>query len=214
MNPSHRLEKLRSAAIKRLGRLRGLVSGLSFPIPPAQDIHVAWVTIEALNLWGGFLRAYYLSGAIRCRTVSGIPVKFNSQSFPTGDDAIKFAVQRVKGGRAPTKISRRDEPTWHDSSIFLSLEKAVGASNLPQIYSAFGVSTTFVRFLPVVRNFYAHRCDETYRKAAGVGVKLGLSAKQDLRATKILCSRLPKRPQNVLTDWIDDMSSVIDLLCA
>jgi hypothetical protein len=45
-------------------------------------------------------------------------------------------------------------------------------------------------------------------------VKLGLSTKPELRPTKILCSKLPKRPQNVLTDWIDDMSNIIDVLCS
>lgn len=214
MNPSPRLGKLRSAALKRLARLRSLVSGLSFPVGPNDDISVAWVTVEALTLWGGFLRAYYLSGAISCRTASGQPVRFNVFKFPNMDAALKFAVHSAKGGKVPPKLSRRDEPTWHDAKVFLKLEKSVGASNLAQIYAAFGIATPFVECLSTVRNFYAHRCDETARKAARVGVKLGLSTKPELRPTKILCSKLPKRPQNVLTDWIDDMSNIIDVLCS
>lgn len=214
MNPSHRLERLHTAAMKRLGKLRAHVSGLTFPVAPDDDVRVAWTTIEALNLWGGFLRAYYLSGAIKCRTVSGKSVRFTALSFADSESALKFAIKKIKGGKVPAKISRRDEPTWHDTAVFLSLEKSVGASNLAQIYAAFGAGTAFAPLLPTIRNFYAHRCDETYRKAARVGIKLGLSTKAELRATKILCSRLPKRPQNVLTDWIDDMSNVIDLLCA
>jgi hypothetical protein len=214
MNPSCRLGKLKAAALKRLGRLRSRVSGLSFPIVPNDDISVAWVTVEALNLWGGFLRAYYLSGAISCRTASGKPVKFVVFKFPNMEAALKFAAHSAKGGKVPAKLSRRDEPAWHDAKVFLKLEKSVGASNLAQIYAAFGIATPFTECLSIVRNFYAHRCDETARKAARVGVKLGLSTKPELRPTKILCSKLPKRPQNVLTDWIDDMSNIIDVLCS
>lgn len=213
MNPSRRLGKLRAAALKRLNKLRSRVSTLSLPIGPNEDIFVAWVTVETLNLWGGFLRAYYLSGAISSRTVSGNPVKFSGMKFSTTEAALKFAVKNARGGKLPAKISRRDEPTWHDMNVFLNLEKAVGASNLSQVYAAFGIATLFPQCLSTVRNFYAHRCDETARKAARVGVRLGLSTKPELRTTKILCSKLPKRPQNVLTDWIDDMTNIIDVLC-
>lgn len=126
---------------------------------------------------------------------------------------MKFAVEKVKGQKINGKITGRDEPPWHDSRIFLKLEELVGASNLTQVHAAFGTRSSFVSFLPVVRNFYAHRCQETNLKAARVGIKLGLSAKPEMRATRILCSKLPRRPENVLTDWLDDMSNVIELLC-
>jgi len=74
--------------------------------------------------------------------------------------------------------------------------------------------TDFYNLLPTIRNFYAHRCDETFRKAGNVGIRLGLSAVPNLHATEIMCSKLSKRPHNIATDWLDDIGNVIDILCA
>ncbi|MGH9713413.1 MAG: hypothetical protein ACRD5M_08970 [Candidatus Acidiferrales bacterium] len=189
------------------------MSHLNVPVKFEEDIQIAWTVIEAVNLWAGFLRAYYLSGAILTRTRSGKPVKFTAKTFPNKQAALKFAIQTVKDPKFNSStISRYDEPAWHNSQKFIILQKAVAASNLAQIYSAFAAGSTFAPLLKDVRNFYAHRCDETFRSAATVGVKLGLTAKAELRASRILCSRLPKRPQNVITDWLDDMANVFDLL--
>jgi hypothetical protein len=79
---------------------------------------------------------------------------------------------------------------------------------------ALAYKTNFYMLLPTIRNFYAHRCDDTFRRAGNVGIRLGLSATPNLHATEIMCSRLPKRPQNVATDWLDDIGNIIDLLCA
>lgn len=215
MNASHRLEKLNRAASKRITKLRSLVSPLSLPAAPGQDRIIAWVVIETLNLWAGFLRAYYLSGAIGTRTSIGGRVTFKSVAFPNAKAAIIHAIRAVKNAKFNNSyVSRRDEPTWHDTGDFLKLTKKVGASNLPQIYAAFSTGATFYNYLATVRNFYAHRCDETFRKATQVGVKIGLTTRPRLRPSEIMCARLPGCPSNVITDWLDDMANVIDLLCS
>jgi len=215
VNASHRLDKLNRTAKKRITKLRGLVSHFSSPTTTDQDRIVAWAVVESLNLWTGFLRAYYLSGAIGARTPLGGRVIYKSVSFPNTQAAIRHAIRVAKDAKFnKSNISRRDEPTWHDKRIFLSLLRKVDASNLPQIYAAFSTGVNFFDFLPTVRNFYAHRCDETFRKATKVGVKLGLATMPKLRPTEIMCAKLPKRPSNVITDWLDDMANVIDLLCS
>ena len=215
MNASHRLEKLNRAAKKRIKKLRSHVSHFSAPTTTEQDRMIAWVVVETLNLWAGFLRAYYLSGAIGTRTSLGGRVTYKSVTFANSSAAILHAIRVVKNPLFSKRdVSRRDEPTWHDKDNFLSLLKKVDASNLPQIYAAFSTGVNFFDFLPTVRNFYAHRCDETFRKATKVGVKLGLATTPRLRPTEIMCTRLPKRPSNVITDWLDDMANVIDLLCS
>jgi hypothetical protein len=215
VNPSHHLGKVSGRAKKRIARLRKRVSLVAYPPTQNDDLTLAWAAIECHNLWSGFLRAYYLSGAIRTRTRAGIVVKFNSMTFPTADSAVRFAIQTLRKPKfIPIKPSRLDEPPWHDTGNFLQLHKVVGASNLLQIYAAFAGGSTFAKLLKDIRNFYAHRCDETFRKAAAVGVTLGLATKPTLRASSIMSSRLPKRPQNVIMDWLDDMENVVDLLCS
>ena len=215
MNASHRLRKLSTAAKGRIARIRFRAKQLSLPATPDKDVVAGWAVIESLNVWAGFLRAYYLSGAIRTRTVSGVRITFTAAAFPSSQAALIFAVKKLKTKHfSKPVVSRRDEPAWHNSKDIRALLRGLGVSNLPQVYAAFSYSTKFFDFLPTIRNFYAHRCDETFRKAALIGVRLGLTATPQLRPTEIMCSKLSKRPENVLTDWLDDMASVIDLLCS
>lgn len=213
MNPSHRLIKLKSAARKRIVKLRSLVSPFSIPIRAEDERVVAWAVIEALNLWASFLRAYYLSGVVGTRAVTGMAVFSTLKAFPNTDSALKYACAFKTRTFNKTKISRRDEPAWHDTRLFLSLLGSIGVSNLAQIHAAFSCGSTFFDHLPTVRNFYAHRCDETFRKATRVGVKLGVTVVPTLRPTEIMCAQMPKRPGNVITDWLDEMANVVDLLC-
>ena len=213
MNPSYRLDKLNAAARRRIARLRLVVRPLSLPATPEADRALAWAIIEADNLWAGFLRAYYLSATIRAKTVSGGKIALSLASFPDLASALKFAAQLKDPKFKKSTVSRRDEPAWHNTTDFLKLLQRIGASNLPTVQAGLAYGTTFFNHLRTIRNFYAHRCDDTSRKAGSVGIKLGLSATPSLHATQIMCTRLPKRPQNIATDWLDDIGNVIDLLC-
>jgi hypothetical protein len=214
VNPSLRLDKLNTVARRRIARLRSIVSPLSLPATPEADRAVAWAVIEADHLWAGFLRAYYLSAAIRAKRASGGKITLTSAAFPDRQSALKFAARLKNPKFKNSVVSRRDEPAWHNTTDFLKLLQRMGASNLPRVQAGLAYGTTFFNHLRTIRNFYAHRCDDTSRKAGGVGIKLGLSATPNLHATQIMCARLPKRPQNIATDWLDDIGNVIDLLCA
>lgn len=193
--------------------MRTVVCVLSLPLDPESDRAVAWAIIEAQNLWASFLRAYYLSAAIRTRRESGSRINLTA-AFPDIQAALKFAVLQMKDPKfTKSSVSRRDEPAWHDTRKYLTLLNTVGISNLAQVRAAFSYRTTFFYHLPTIRNFYAHRCDDTFRKAGNVGIRLGLAATPDLHATEIMCSRLPASPQNVATEWLDDITNIIELLC-
>lgn len=215
MNPSYRLEKLNRVARRRIARLRYVVSPLSLPATPAADRAISWAMIEADNLWAGFLRAYYLSATIHATTASGHKITFAASTFPDIQAALKYSVQLLKDPsfRKPT-VTRREEPPWHETGKFLTLLTTLRASNLSTVRKALAYKTTFHDFLPPIRNFYAHRCDDTSRRAGKVGVKLGFSATPTLHATEIMCSRLLRRPHNIATDWLDDIGNVVDMLCS
>lgn len=214
MNPSYRLDKLNRTARRRIARLRSVVGPLSLPTTPEADRSIAWAIIEADNLWAGFLRAYYLSATIHAKTVSGGRITLSSATFRDVQSALKFAAQQKDPKFKKRVVSRRDEPAWHNTVDFLKLLQRIGASNLSRVQAALAYGTTFFSHLRTIRNFYAHRCDDTSRKAGNVGIRLGLSATPSLHATQIMCARLPRRPQNVATDWLDDIGNVIDLLCS
>lgn len=210
MRPVTCLKTLRVAAMRRDRRLKNLVDSFSLPVTAERDRVVAFVTIETLNLWASFARAYYLSCLLGAKRDTGQRVKVTVPSIRTTTDAIAFAMNLLKPKKTPP-WGRRDEPSWHDPRNLLKLLTECGASNLIQAQAAFSYPTSVFRDLPVVRNFFAHRNEESVRKTADVARSLGVSA--TLRPSEILCSRLRSRPQNVLSDWLDDLSNVIESLC-
>jgi hypothetical protein len=213
VNPSYRFDRLSRIAKRRILKLRTAVRPLGLPASPEADRLVAWAMIEALNVWAGFLRSYYLSATGHARTMSGTKITLSIVKLPNFQAALIFAIKQKNPKFRKTFTTRRDEPAWHNTNDFLGLLRKVGASNISKAQAGLAYRSTFFDFLPTIRNFYAHRCDETFRKAANVGIKLGLSAIPNLHATEIMCSNLPKRPQNIATDWLDDIANVIDLLC-
>lgn len=213
MCPSHRLEKLQGRATRRLSRLRPAVDSLGLPLTAEKDRAIAWTVIEARNLWAEFLRAYFLSGAMRTFTISGASVSFLNKTFTDSQAALRYSALLTGHSKPGLRVTRQVEPAWHDVSKYLKLCNDVGFSNMAQIRAAFAYQTQFFEQLTPIRNFYSHRCDEAFRKAAQVGIKLGLSASPDLRPAQILSSKLPTRPQNIITDWLDDIGNVIEILC-
>jgi hypothetical protein len=173
---------------------------------------VAYAAIEAHNLWASFARAFYLSCVLRATRETGIPITITAPGLLTTSDAIQYAVRLLKP-RLTTgpPFTRRDEPVWHDPNTLLKLLSSLGASNLLEVQAALSYPTKVFRLLPTVRNFFAHRNEETAQKSSGVARSLGLSGK--LKPGEVLCSVLPGRPQNVLADWLDDLRAVMTLLC-
>jgi hypothetical protein len=210
MRPVSQLSKLKAVATRRGRRLKRLVDALSLPINAEVDRVVAFATIETLNLWGSFLRAFYISCFLGARRPLGGRVKIVVPCPRTAVEALTFAMATIKAKPMPPS-ARRYEPAWHDHNNILKLFTACNASNLPEVQAAFSYSTTMFVELPVMRNFFAHRNGDTAGSARDVARKLGLSVA--LRPSEILCSRGPGRPQNVLADWLDDFSLVADLLC-
>jgi hypothetical protein len=112
------------------------------------------------------------------------------------EDALVFAIRRLRwhnySGVSP---SRRDEPTWHDPRTLLTLASDIGVSNLNEVQAAFSLGATYLSNLPTVRNFYAHRNDETFRKVREKAILLGLG--RNIRPSEFVCTVLPSRPQNL-----------------
>ncbi len=202
MRQSSRIRRLRRSAVQRAVRLRTLAFPLVPPVHNRVDRDIAYLTIETSNLWASFARSFYLSSVFCAKQDVGGRVKC-ATTFPSVKDAISFAVTTIQ--------PRGAEPNWSDPGILLLLLRTIGASNYTNVKAAFSYSTTVFRDLPTMRNFFAHRDEGTARKTARVARSVGLSV--HLRPSEILCSRSPGRPQNVITDWIDDVRNIIDLAC-
>jgi hypothetical protein len=204
--------KLHKVARRRLMALRLLVESVGLPVTTEVDRVIAYVTIESLNLWSSFARSYYLSYVFSAKRDNHTKVTIGVLGVRTTEEAIDFAVRRMKPKfRVGGPWRRRDEPTWHDPNTLQVLCSSLVVSNLTQIYAAFSYQTDVFMYLPTIRNFFAHRNDDTAGKVATIARSYGIETK--LRPSEILCSRAVGRPQNVLLDWISDLGNVIELLC-
>lgn len=211
MRPVLRLGKLRVVGSRRARFLRSLIDSYSCPVPNEYDPIVAYVTIEALNLWASFVRSHYLSCALHARRESGPRVTTGIPLIQTRLDAIGYAVHLLRPKVKGPPFTRRDEPTWHETGTLLKLFSAMNASNFSQVQTALSYQPDVFTFLPPMRNFFAHRNEETAGRVSNVARALSLNPK--LKARDILCSIRPSRPQNILADWLDDLLTALTLLC-
>jgi len=211
MNQATDLVILKNLLQRRAVFLRQLINVLSPPLDAAADRLVSYAVVEALNTWASFARAYYLSCCVHhARRASGAKVTYTGAPITNTIDALFWATRVMKGAKRPP-IDRRQEPAWHDPNTLLKTFAALNVSNLGQVQAAFSYSTTVFAYLPTIRNFFAHRNDETMHKVRDVARHLGINPNQ--RACEIVCSAIAGRPQNILADWLDDLRNVAVLLC-
>jgi hypothetical protein len=212
MRRTRDLRRLASCCQRRAKKLQTLVDTYLLPIDWPKDRIVAYVTIEAHNLWASFSRAFYLSCALNTSTAAGARVAPTSRVFSGTDDALAAAIRLLKNPRfSSSVITGRDEPAWHVTANLLRLFDAFGLSNLPQVQSALSYPTRYFDLLPKMRNFYAHRSLGTYRIVQDVARQLGVST--SFGSSEILISKIGARPQHVLGDWLEDIGEVIGLIC-
>jgi hypothetical protein len=212
MNLTSDLTVLKRTLVRRAIIFRQLVNPFSPPLDRPADRLVTYVVIEALNTWASFARAYYLSCCIgRARRENGVRVTLAGATLATSLDALFWACRIMRGAKKPPS-DRRQEPAWHDPNTILRTFAVLNPSNLSEVRAAFSFSTNVFDHLPTIRNFFAHRNGETMLKVRNVARNLAINPNQ--RACEIVCSTMTGRPQNILTDWLDDLTVVAKLLCA
>jgi len=206
------LVKLYRTGTARLLRLRLLFPPPYGPIDSVRDRVIAHVTIESLNLWSNFVRSYYLACVRNARTSAGPRVTLIT-SFSGPQAALDYAVAHIKNKNiAAAPFARRDEPPWHDWSTLVKLCVALNISITPQVQFASGYPTTMLRFLPVFRNFFAHRNDDTFRKTQTAALQLGIPGGR-AHPSRLLSTPAAGAAQPILADWLDDIQNLMDLLC-
>ena len=213
MRPSGTLAKLELSTDYRLEKLRKVAGVLAVPMSREVDLRVSYVTINVLNTWSNFVRAFYLSCLTSCKSVSGSRVSTGLQ-IKDFDDGIYQAVRLIRP-KAPLPISgvvkRRDEPAWHDPDTLLRLAAAFAFSNKVTIDAAISLQPATFKELTVFRNYFAHRNDTTSAVAMRIGTKYGIVGQRT--PCGVLVCKPVGRPQALLMEWIDDIIATVQLMC-
>lgn len=206
MNPCSDLVALAEHAERRIDLLRAYwVAEL------ASDRRLAYVVIEVQNTWSNFARAFLLSMLCAPRRRSGNRVVLGNLTATTPGALLLVATHACKP-TSPPPLERRDEPSWHDTGNFLKACTALAPSNLAEIQAALSLQARVFSDLPVFRNFYAHRNEETAARAVGVARRTYLITGVR-HPSQALLKPARTRTQPLLADWLDEMKVVLQLIC-
>ena len=205
-----KLEPLYRRSMQHLTRLSALTDQLSSSVPLKResDRIASHICIETLNLLAEFNRSYYLLALQRSQTRSG---NLHSTMFPRGT-SIEFALRSINmlRRRSAVKTLRRiDEPSWHTKSVFLKIVRLSKVSSEPQVVAAVSLRIRVLEDLPVARNFFAHRNEETAQKCCRLGGHYMLPS---THPSVMLASPLRGRPVRLLEDWIAELEIFVDTM--
>ena len=213
MRPSKHLSRLRHKTnerhLKKLSILAHKVSRLPWP---ESDQTVSFITIQCLNVWANFARAYFLSCTLSPWREKGLQIKLKNSTIHTFDDAINAAMRKCKPWASQQgNWWRPDEPAWHVPQTLIKSCDEIRCSNRTEIRQALSGQTHAFDHLRVFRNFYAHRNDDTAMKAKRIAQSYSISLWR--HPTEILLTPAYGRPQILILDWINDIEAVVELLC-
>lgn len=212
MRPTAHIDKLRRAARRRVGHLRFLCDGLDLPLQPEWEVVIAHTVIEALNVWSGFCRSYYLSVASGAKDCSGHRVT-TEVAIQSRDHALTLAIHEIRPDRRGRMgpWQHWDEPRWHQVDHFLRSLQAIMPSSIGAVYGALGRPTRVFTDLPVFRNYYAHKQEKTAKDALALAVHYALP--RPASPSQLLCSRPQGAGQPILHEWLDDLRLVVQGIC-
>lgn len=216
MRPVRNLQSLAKSTTYRLNALR---VGFDYCIGGALSNRatkglITSIAIDALNTWANFSRSYYLScrvgaylenhGSVSCVT-----------PFTSFNDCIGDAVTLYRPSARPNargEWHRRDEPTWHDTSVLLNCCTAVAMSNSTIVAAALSIGTRVFIDLPVLRNYCAHKNWKTADAARAVAPIYGISGTLE---PVLILQKVPLNSYDPLLKlWLYEIEVVVNLLCS
>lgn len=210
MRPVHDLERLHKSVRKRLNLIEA-----KLPTGPTvealmHDRVVSFATIEAANAWASYSRALFLSTCRGAVTAARVKVETN-KSFATDTDALRFAAQLYKNYtlNPAVPLTHRDEPNWFDPNVLLKCLDSAGASNFLDVGAALSFQGHVLKDLPTIRNFYAHRAENTARKVKTIAVALGVPA--DRHPTEVCLAFPANKSISVLRMYLRELQLLAEL---
>jgi len=215
MRPCGRLVRLEKSTCRNFLKLNNIIAiSQMTKYSMFREALITYVVIEAHNTWRNFVRAYFLSCTLNPITSSGKKISTNLGTI-SFNQSLGLAVRAYRSNATPLQDGswhRRDEPAWHDPSVFMTLcDSVLGCSNIIDIRDAFSAGFSVFADLPVYRNFVAHRNMQTQSAAQTISPRYGIPA--TIRPTITLLTRPLGRHQPLMQDWIDEFRFTVEYLC-
>ena len=111
-----------------------------------------------------------------------------------------------------SRLTRREEPSWHDPNLLIKGCACFAMSNEQQVQQALSINSDVFSHLATCRNFYAHRNPETAVKVLRLGQE-SYSIYNVRHPSEVLAAYAYNRPQSLVLDFVDDLWAVTEILC-
>jgi hypothetical protein len=213
MNPSHSLESFRSQINSRLLRVRRIYHSSRTTSSTLYSNNLLAVSaVELDNLIVSGFRCFLISCLSCAKRASGgkVSTSFRFRSEGEIGAFILRAVNSVKYTRlnSPNSIQKSEEPTVRFPREVRAVLMQANSSNISAFDQAMSINSSVFDALCTVRNFYAHRNKDTWKKVVsktqGQGYFIIRSPGDFLHA--------PVRglSTSVMEDWLDDITIFFD----
>lgn len=214
MRPVSDLAKLHEALTGRLGRLRRLYNA-GADVAVGRPELVPHSVLELDNLVLSAMRVLLISSVRNARTLSGSRVRGGLTVREEEEiAAFVFSVINNEAFRrmgSPARIERKRELTMRDPRDVEKVFSAAGLTNVASLRNALALNTTLFANLGTLRNFYAHRNADTWRKARRKGLDMGVYGGGTV--DDIVKALVPGRAVRIFEDWLDDAELFFEEAC-
>lgn len=112
--------------------------------------------------------------------------------------------------RMPISLRRDEEQTIRNPKDTEKILISCAATNLPSMRNALSLNASVFRDLSTVRNFYAHRNENTWKKVRDKAQALGIGSV--VHPDDLVQSSILGRPLSLFEDWIAEAELFFDEL--
>jgi hypothetical protein len=206
MHATSDLAKLYHAVRRRLLRIEVLYHSLSNRPMEDRSMVLASSVIELDNTILCGLREFTVSSLRRARTLSYHRISTNRAFAAAGEISafILSVVNPVKyqNMKSPAVVGREYEPTVRDPKDTQKVLSTCAASNISSVQNALALNFGLFRDIATIRNFYAHRNEDTAKKVRTKARSMGVPAAH--HPDDLVLASPPGRPGSILQDWIGE----------
>jgi hypothetical protein len=213
MHAASDLAKLHDAVQYRLKRIKNHFASISGRPETDRNLVITTCVVELDNTAICTLREFTVSSLRRARTVRGHRISVNRRFGPETEIAayVLSVVNIVKYNRQrPTSLKRDEEQTIRDPKDTEKILISCAATNLPSLQKALALNVGIFRDIPTVRNFYAHRNENTWRKVRDKARAMGVGPVR--HPDDFVQSSISGRPVSVFEDWLAEAELFFDEL--
>lgn len=214
MRATRRFETIQSIFQRRIAFFRACQVRLIGGNDRAANAWGAHVIIELDNLLIATFREFLVSSNFGARGLSGRWASTSIPPFPSDAHLSAQAlsiINVVKYERmgSPPMVDRRDEHKFRNPREVRTVLASLGGNNLPELDTALSINTTLFSDIAVLRNFYAHRNRDTWRRTSNYFTQQRAFPRFK-RAADLLSYQRPSASVGVLEEWLSDAELFFD----